>query len=490
MPPIPDPHTLAVLVLTGVALILFTRDNIPLESSSLLVIVLLAVGFEVFPYHGEQGELKVEALFHGFGHEALIAVCALMIAGQGLVRTGALEPIGRVLSTLWGTHPGITLLATLIVAAVFSAFVNNTPIVVLLLPVLTSVALRTGTAPASILMPMGLATLVGGMATTIGTSTNLLVVSVAADLDLPRFGMFDFAMPVVVAGSLGLLYLWLLAPRMIPDRSAPLSDLSPRLFSAQLRLTEESKAVGESLSDATRRAGGDMKVSRIRRDDDVYIVPLPDAVLREGDSLVLTDTPQNLKEFESALGATLFSGDQPVDDEHPLTAVDQQMAELVVVHGSPADGHTLRALRFLERYQLAVLALHRAGRMMDPRGASVADITLRTGDVLLVQGSTEQVQKVKQDNELLILDATSDVPKTRKASMALMILCAIVLCAAVGILPIAVSASAGALLMILTGCLSWRDATNALSAPVVLIVAASLALGASPAADPRHAIHD
>lgn len=120
--------------------------------------------------------------YSGFGHEALVAVAALMIAGQSLVRTGALEPIGRAPARAWRISPQLSLLLTLLVGAALSAFVNNVPIVVLLLPILVSVSLRTRTPASGVLMPMGFATLVGGMSTTIGTSTNLLVVSVAAGI--------------------------------------------------------------------------------------------------------------------------------------------------------------------------------------------------------------------------------------------------------------------------------------------------------------------
>ena len=189
MPELPNAHALATLFLTIAALFVFSREKWLLEISSLAVLVVLAVGFALFPFPG----FDPTSLFYGFAHEALIAVCALMVLGQGLVRTGALEPVGRMLASLWQRAPFLSLFITLVIAAVLSAFVNNTPIVVLLLPILISVCLRNKTSASRILMPMGFATLVGGMATTIGTSTNLLVVSVAADLGLEKFNLFDAA---------------------------------------------------------------------------------------------------------------------------------------------------------------------------------------------------------------------------------------------------------------------------------------------------------
>jgi len=356
---------------------------------------------------------------------------------------------------------------------------NNTPIVVLLLPILISVSIRTGIPASGVLMPMGFATLVGGMCTTIGTSTNLLVVAVAASLGLPRFGMLDFALPAAVAGGIGILYLWLVAPRLLPERDPLLADASPRIFSARINISEDNSFVGKTLADAIKKTGGALKVNRIRRGEETHIVPLPDATLRAGDQLVVRDTPANLKEFERVLGANLYAGNLPVDEEHPLTADDQQLAELVVIQGSPANGMSLRSVRFVERYQLAVLALHRQGRAFAEPGKDIGDIVLRPGDLLLVQGPRDQISNLKRANEMLVLDATADVPHTRKAPYALSIMAAIVLFAAFGIMPIAISATFGALLMILTGCLGWRDASDALSVQVILIVVASLAMGSA-----------
>jgi di/tricarboxylate transporter len=479
MPPLPDVHALSVLLLTVIALILFTRDSIPLETSSLAILVVLTVGFELFPYNLPEGQLRALDFFHGFGHEALVAVCALMIAGHGLVRTGALEPVGRVLARLWTVSPQLSLLLTLVTGGLLSAFVNNTPIVVLLLPILVSISLRTETSASSVLMPMGFATLVGGMTTTIGTSTNLLVVSVAADLGLRRMEMFDFFLPGVIAAGAGMLYLWLIAPRITPDRQSVMTDSSPRVFSAQLHIPEDSYADGRMVSELLKKTGNEMRIDRIRRSENTYTVPLPDAVVRAGDRLVVKDTPQRLKEFEQIMGATLYSGDTVVDDDHPLRAEDQQLAEIVVVQGSPLLNTTLAGSRFTDRYQLVSLAIHRAGRVLDAVPQGIDDVRLQLGDVVLVQGARDQIAALKRESSLLVLDATMDLPFTRRAPLAFVIMAGVIVTAAAGLMPIAISAVAGALLMIATGCLGWRDVNHALSSSVILIVVTSLALGSA-----------
>ncbi|WP_319574209.1 SLC13 family permease [uncultured Desulfobacter sp.] len=480
LPPPPNVHAVAVLILAVVALILFTREKIPLESSSFLVLIGLAVGFELFPFQVDGSVLHAVDFFQGFGHEALVAVCALMIAGQGIVRTGALEPVGRVMARLWKVSPSLSLLLTLVVGAFISAFINNVPVVVLFLPILINVSLRTGIKASSVLMPMGFATLLGGTCTTIGTSTNLLVVSVASDMGLKRMDMFDFMVPAAIAGSVGIAYLWLVAPRIIPERKPTLADTSLRVFSAHLVIIEGTPIEGMTLDEAGKKVDGSMKVMSVERGLNNFLIPFPTLVLKAGDHLIIRDTPDRLKEFEKVLEGTLYADDAmvaPVDDEHPLEDENQQIAEVVLVEGSRFAGRTLNGIRFADRYGMIALAIHRASRHPKKLYDKIGDIRLKGGDILLVQGPREQIAGLKKEKDFLVLDATTDLPFEGKAPVALLIMLGIVISAAVGFLPIAISAPLGALMMIFTGCLEWRDATNALNAQVILIVAASLAIG-------------
>lgn len=475
----PEFHAYAVMAMVVLALVLFASEKIPLASSSLLILVMLSLLFEIFPYEGSRGAVRASNLFLGFGHQALVAVCALMIAGQALVRTGALEPIGRRLARWWTRWPLLTFLATLIIGAVLSAFVNNTPVVILLLPILISVSLKTSTPASDLLMPVGLATSIGGMATSIGTSTNLLVVAVAADLGLRELGMFDFAFPAIIAGSVGIIYLWFIAPKLLPQREARLPTTSPRLFTAQLRIHDDSGVNGKTLSEIIELAGGNLEVVHILRGKkNNRLMAIPDMILRSGDRIMVKSTPDRLKELESIFGASLFSGDEKVDEEHPLQDASQQIAEVVVVPGSTLDGRTLANIRFRERYQLMVLALFRTNKWLSQQGTEHTEETrLHSGDVLLVQGTINNIKRLKSSRNLLVLDAKSALPISKKAPLALLIMLWIIITAAFGLLPIAVSALCGVMLMLFTGCIKWFDATRAMSTSVVLIIVTSLAMG-------------
>ncbi|WP_290697254.1 SLC13 family permease [Amphritea sp.] len=471
-------HAVAVLLLTALALFLFTRDWLPLETSSLFVLAALATGFQLFPYTADGETIHAVDFFSGFGHEALIAVTALMIIGHALARTGALEPVGRALTRLWEVSPKLSFLLTLIVGAVLSAFVNNVPIVILLLPILTSVSLRTKTSASRILMPMGFATLIGGMGTTIGTSTNLLVVSVAVSMGMDPFSMFEFMMPVAISSMLAIMYLWLVAPIMLPDRESELGDASPRVFSAALHINQDGFSEGKTLEEIIEQTDKLVNIKFVKRaGSDTLTVPSRQMTLNQGDQLLVSDSPENLKTYEKLLDADLYSSDIKIDEDHPLQAEDQQLAELIIAQGSPLLNTSVSKTRFADRYQLVILALHRSGPQSRQAVADIDNAQLQVGDVLLVQGASETIADLKQQGKILVLDATSHIPHSQKAPLALMIMIAVVGIAALGILPIAISAVCGVLLLALTNCLGWKDMAEAVNTQIILIVAASLALG-------------
>jgi di/tricarboxylate transporter len=469
------------LLLTVVALFLFTRDRVPLESSSLAILIILIAGFELFPYVRD-GEVALGAVdfFAGFGNEALIAISALMMVGKALETTGALQPLATVVGRAWSRSPVLALLATLVAGAILSAFMNNTPIVVLLMPILVGASIRSKFPVSEIMMPMGLATIIGGMSTTIGTSTNLLVVGIANDMGQHTFTMFEWVLPVAIVGGVSVVFMWLVAPRLLPDRTPLMADTTPRIFSAQLHVKKGGFADGKTLSEVLKKTDGQMRVDKIQRSESLFLAKLPQVKLQPGDRLFVKDSPENLKHYEQVLGATLYNisdVEHPVDDEFPLEAGGQQLAEVVVTRGSPLHLRTLAAARFTGSYGLMPLALHRARAPSSQVTGDLNTIRLRAGDVLLVQGTSEAIGNLKDSGSMLVLDGTTDLPHTHRAKRALSIMAGVIAFAAFDILPISVSAVVGLGLMIATGCLSWRDAVGALSIPVVMIIVASLALG-------------
>jgi di/tricarboxylate transporter len=476
----PDAHGIAVLLLILAALFLFTRDRVPLETSSLAILIVLVAGFQFFPYEIDGAPLGPAQFFSGFGNEALIAICALIMVGKALETTGALQPIATIVSYTWSTRPLLALLLMLCAVAVLSAFVNDTPIVVLMIPILVGISLRAKSPASGVMLPMGLATIIGGMSTTIGTSTNLLVVGIVHDMGLARIGMFDFVLPALIVGGMGLTFVWLIAPRLLPTRELPMADTTPRIFNGQLLVKEKGFAAGKTLSEVLARTSGQMRVDRIKRSESLFLAKLPSMTLQPGDRLFVRDSPENLKRFESLLDATLYNisdSTNPVDEHTPLTAEGQQLAELVVTRGSQLHSRTLASTRFGASFGLLPLAIHRARAPSSEVAGDLTSIRLRAGDVLLVQGTRDAIDTLKFSGNVLVLDGTTDLPRAHRAKRALAVLAFVVLAAALGIVPISISALIGVGLLLALGCLTWRDGARSLPIPVIMIIVTSLALG-------------
>ena len=477
-------HGVVVLAFTVGVFAVFVLDRWPIASVCLGILAVLPALFLVFPLEVEGAPLAPARFYAGFGHPALVAICALMVLGQGLVVTGALEPVARWLSGLVAQRPFLALAAVLLAAAGASGFVNDTPVVVLLLPLLMAAAQRAKTSAAGLLMPMNYAVLIGGMATTIGTSTNLIVVNLAQQLGMPPVGMLSFYPLVALAAVPGLLYLWLVAPRLLAGVGERTPVDTQDAFDAELHVEEGAWLDGRTLSEAIAATEGRMRVLELRDAQGRVRARLPTAQLRAGDRLVLQDTVDNLKEHERVLKGRLhgLDDDEDSDTDDPqrrprrATAV---VAQMVVTPQSPLVGRSVRQLRLADRYRLAVVGL-RSGRAAPSASWSrqeVADRPLSAGDVLLMQGPLAEMQEAQRDGFGLLLDSRHVLPRQDKAGVALATLAAVVVLAVTKILPIEVAALGGVLVLLASGALGWRDVGASLSMKVVLLVAASLALG-------------
>ncbi|MBT9486870.1 MAG: SLC13 family permease [Rubrivivax sp.] len=464
-------HAVLMLVFAAAVFAVFAWDRFQLGSVCLAVLILLPALFFIFPHPAVQPY----RFFSGFGHPALVAICALMVLGHALVLTGALEPAARRLAGLVERSPRLALLAVLLVAAGFSGVMNDTPVVVLLMPLLIAALQRAGRRPGFMLMPMNFAVLIGGMSTTIGTSTNLIVVALAASLGAQAFSVFEFLPLVAMAAGPGLMYLWLVAPWLLRHADTAAPAVVQPVFDAELRIQAGTWLDGAQVREVLRRTGGRLPLRQIRRANGALGVPLPTATLRAGDRLIVQDTAEHLKDFEASLKTPLHAlaaeHAQPVDADHQAVA-----AQLVVTPESPMVGRTARSERLADRYGLVLIGLRKARGGAAPR-EDLPDQRVDAGDVLLLQGLPEALQAVQRDGIGLLLDERLALPRQRHSWVALGTLAAVVGSAGFGGVPIALAALVGVLVLMATRALAWREVGGALSVNVVLIVAASLALG-------------
>lgn len=470
-----SPHGIAVIAGVVLALYVMARERVPITVTSLGIIAVLSLAFQLFPYAGPAGTLRPADFFAGFGHEALVAICALMVLGRGLVMTGAMEPLARGLAALWQRSRALAMLAVLLSCIGLSGLVNDTPIVVLMTPVLMNLAARTGTSPGPLLMPMNFAVLIGGMATAIGTSTNILVVSLAAELGVRRIGVFDFTPLVLVAALPALLYLLVVAPWLLRHAGNRQESAPPRIFNAVLRVVPGSYADGRPLAEVLARSTR-ISVRALQDREGRMVAKLPTTIIAAGFRLHLEGTPGDLKEVETLLGGQLHADADagwPAEASH--NDEELQLVEMIVSADSGFIGRRLGDLRFDLRYNLRLLGLHREQDI--PQDPNIRNWALHAGDVLLVQGPAGRVEDAKQESELLALDGKISLPRTSKAPVAIAVMACVVLVSALGLVPIAVAAVLGAVAMLLTQCVLPRNLGKAVSTEVILLIPASLALG-------------
>ena len=490
-------HGAAVLAFTVIVFALFIWDRWEMTTVCLVILIALSLGFEWAPLRTPQGTVDPMRFFAGFGHPALIAICGLMIVGQGLVVTGALEPAARRLSALFGARPKFALLAVLVGAWAVSGFINDTPLVVLLIPLILAAAARARLSAGLMLMPMNYAVLIGGMATTIGTSTNLIVISLAVALGAGPFGVFSFY-PIVAAAALpALLYLWLVAPRLLAHVQPPAEGLSEQVFDAEIWVEEGAWLDGRPLREALSATGGQLQLTELRRGGRA-LARLPSVTLRAGDRLLVQDTAANLKDFEASLHAALHgvdeedattngngSADERADNPEAAAKAEKAgkaptstvVAQMIVTPASPLVLRSVRQERIAERYGTIVVGLRPREVHAGFERENLTERPIHAGDILLLQGESDAIKQVQRDGFGLLLDERYALPRQDKAGFALFTMAAVVLLAATRTLPISLAALGGVLFLLASRCLSLQDVTRSLSIKVVLLVASSLALG-------------
>lgn len=478
----PSYHALAAMAVTIAMFIAFARGRYPVEIISLITIAVIAVGLYFFPLEDTKPTDGLALAFGGFGHQALITICALMIMGRGLVVTGALEPFARLLERVFLINGQIGMLLALVVAMFLSMFVNDTPVMVLLLPILVALAGKGLMASSKTLMPVNCAVLIGGMASTIGTSTNILVVTIANDLGMAPIGVFQFTPLVLVAALVALPYLWLVMPRLLRDNSMVAENVR-RLFHTHLRVGTNSLLAGAELASV-----------RDKLPKDITFHDAPEAPLQPQQRLLISGTHEALEEATRTLKGEL-APTWVIDRIRRLSASqgeDIVAVEMTVTADSRLVWRTLASSGIADLYSVAVLGIHRPERIMgerEPYFSEVGDMRILEGDVLLVMGLEEDLHNFARNDGLLRLEGARELPRRSKATLAGVIMIGAVATASIGLpwfgsegfapikLPIAISALAGAILMFVTGCVKFDRVGRALSAKVIVLIAASIAIG-------------
>ena len=460
------PQGWLAIAITAIALALFVWNRLRVDVVALIIMALIILTGLATPRQG----------ISGFAHEATITVALVLILAAGLLRTGAIDVLARWTARLAGRSELRLLTLTLIIVVPLSAVINNTAAVAVLIPMVLGLARSSEVAPSRILMPMSFAAQLGGTLTLIGTSTNLIVAGVALDLGVERINLFDITLPALLVSAAGLLYLFTVGRWLLPHRTAEedlLRSYELHDYLTMLRVRPGSRLADRSLAESRFGHTLGLQVVRVVHRDGSIDAPTGGTVIRAGDVLAVEGKIPDIAKIQNDGG--LEMADTELALEQAQAADDVRIAEVLVPRRSSILRQTVRDLALRARFGISAVAVRRHGvRLHQP----ISEVRLQAGDMLLVQGTTESLNRLHQESDLALLGAV-DLPeiRARKMKIAVPIVLGVVLLPAIGVMSILVSALIGVIAMFLTRCITPDEAYREMDWMVIVLLGAILPLG-------------
>ncbi|MEM7129985.1 MAG: SLC13 family permease [Chloroflexota bacterium] len=506
-----NPQFILLFILAAMALLYVTRW-LPTEVTSLLVIFSLAA----------TGVLSSEQAFSGFSSPATVTVAAMFVLSAGLMRTGALDLVASFLVRWAGRSIRRLILLMGLFIPITSAFINNTPVVIMMVPILLSVCRRLNFQPSKVMIPLSYLSILGGTMTLIGTSTNILIDDLYRKAGGPGFGFFEFMPLGIIFTLVGTIYLLLFSRRFLPTRAPLASLISNRRetpYVTELVVPARSRLVGKPVTEAFRQisslpngeqrhrhirqqgiqrrrlsgriapkdpalhkahsdtvsAPNQLELLAIYRANRAYLAEETKSLqLQEADLLLVAGTPERLDQFMKQTGgelATVLEDDERV----PMSDLQQKVVEAVVLPNSPYRGQFVRQIGLNQRFSVKIMGLQRNGQQFS-RG--LRDIRLESGMVLLLQGELSALSQAAESAQLMIVEGIGGtIPRRHKNRLSLLVMVNVVVLAAMTQLSIGILAVAGAALMIALRCINVDEAVDSLSTDTLLLLSATIPLG-------------
>ncbi|MBW4461203.1 MAG: SLC13 family permease [Nodosilinea sp. WJT8-NPBG4] len=467
---IQDPVFLMLVVLIC-SLIAFVAEWLPVDLTALAIATVLILLGLVTPEEG----------IAGFGNAATITVMLMFILSAGIAKTGVIQIVRDWLMKWGGKTPSRQIFVMGVLVGPITAFINNTAVVAVFLPIVEEWCKKQNVSPSKLLIPLSYVTVLGGMITVIGTSTNILASGVSKDLGYGEFGLFQFTAVGVITFAVGLAYLTLFAPRLLPDRksSSPnLANYDLKDYMSEVVITPRSTLIGQTLKASEIQRKFDVDVLEIIRDGSHFAQPLADKVLQAGDVLLIRGGRDELLSLKVQRGLDILPevkfGQQPtIEDE--LDTGEDHIAEVLILSNSRLVGSTLKEMRFRQRYNATVLAIRRGEDLVRDR---MGKVPLRFGDLLLVQGPQSSFTGLQTTRELLVLEQReAEGLRVDKAWIAIAIILGVIVVAALNWAPILVTALMGVMAMVITGCLKPGEIYGSVRWDVIFLLAGLIPLG-------------
>ena len=437
---------------------------LPLDAVSLLAVCVLVAG----------GVLDVGDAAAGFGSPTLLTVACMFVLAEALQRTGAAQGVGRLIERRAAQGSRALLLALLPLVMVLSGIMSNTGVVVLLLPIIVASAQRTQISPSRLLLPLSYSSITGGTLTLVGTTTTLLVDGLLRQSGRPGLGMFEILPIGAVFCVVALAYLIVACPYLLPDRQGLLTAISPqttRTFLTEIVLGPRSRLVGKRLSDFADLTAR-VRTLTLVRGEETHWPPFEDHILTEGDLLLVKGKPEDLLALMQEPG---MSGPPDPSRGGRVTDVGLSLAEVMVAPGSRLIDTTVVGAGMRDRFGVVVLAVQRSGAHLREH---LGDLSLRIGDILLVQGEPDSIARLaRTESDLILLGG--EPPKTHlkhKAPLAIAVVAAALVGAAFGV-PLMIAVMVASLAVVVCGCLTSTQAYRALDLRILVILGSMLAVG-------------